>query len=159
MELIDYLRMLRRQWLWVVGSVVVLTALAAVYVSVAPKSYRATADIYILGTVPGDPQNVNDAAQSASKYVFDNIDTLRRSRRLATGDGPGDQGAPSHDDDAGAAGQAGHRHGRAQHGHHHGGGHRREPAEGGRHRQRDGRQPDRADPGARDPRRRSRPSR
>jgi capsular polysaccharide biosynthesis protein len=76
MELIDYLRMLRRQWLWVVGSVVVLTALAAVYVSVAPKSYRATSDIYILGTVQGDPQNVNDAAQSASKYVFDNIDTF-----------------------------------------------------------------------------------
>ena len=76
MELIDYLRMLRRQWLWVVGSVVVLTALAAAYAFMAPKSYRATSDIYVLGTVVGDPQNQNDAAQSASKYVFDNIDTF-----------------------------------------------------------------------------------
>ena len=76
MELIDYLRMLRRQWLWVVGSVVVLTVLAAVYVSVAPKSYRATSDIYIVGTIPTDAQNPNDAAQSASKFVFDNIDTF-----------------------------------------------------------------------------------
>jgi len=76
MELIDYLRMLRRQWLWVVGSVVVLTAIAAVYVSVAPKSYRATADLYIVGTIPSDAQSPNDAAQSASKFVFDNIDTF-----------------------------------------------------------------------------------
>jgi capsular polysaccharide biosynthesis protein len=75
MELVDYLRMLRRQWVWVVGCVVVLTALAAVYVMTAPKTYKATADVYVGSSVIGTSAPDNAAAQSASNYVFDRIDT------------------------------------------------------------------------------------
>lgn len=74
MELVDYLRMLRRQWVWVVGSVVVLTALAAVYVMTAPKTYKATADLFVGSTVLNTPAD-NQSALSASNYVFDRIDT------------------------------------------------------------------------------------
>ncbi len=75
MELVDYLRMLRRQWVWVVGSVVVLTALATVYVMTSPKTYRATADVFVGSNVIGTTSPDNQAAQAASNYVFDRIDT------------------------------------------------------------------------------------
>lgn len=75
MELVDYLRMLRRQWVWVVGSVVVLTALAVVYVMTTPKTYKATAEVFVGSNVIGTSAPDNSAALSASNYVFDRIDT------------------------------------------------------------------------------------
>lgn len=75
MELVDYLRMLRRQWVWVVGSVVVLTALAVVYVMTAPKTYKATADLFVGSTVVGTTPADNASALSASNYVFDRVAT------------------------------------------------------------------------------------
>lgn len=75
MELVDYLRMLRRQWVWVVGSVVVLTALAVVYTMTAPKTYKATADLFVGSTVVGTTPADNASALSASNYVFDRVTT------------------------------------------------------------------------------------
>ncbi len=75
MELVDYLRMLRRQWVWVIVTVIVVTGIAAAYVTTAPKSYKATTELYIGSSVFPNSQNQNQAAQSASQYVFDRIIT------------------------------------------------------------------------------------
>lgn len=75
MELVDYLRMLRRQWIWVVASVVVLTVVAAAYAMTAPKTYKASTQVFVGSLVYGNSGGDNQAAQSASNYVFDRITT------------------------------------------------------------------------------------
>jgi len=77
MELIDYLRMLRRQWLWVVGVPVVLLVVAFAYVTMAPKTYKASADMYVgcvvFSSTTGSADNA--AAESCRTYTFDGITT------------------------------------------------------------------------------------
>jgi capsular polysaccharide biosynthesis protein len=77
MELIDYLRMLRRQWLWVVGVPVVLLAVAFAYVTMAPKTYKASTDVYVGCTVFSSTTGSADnaAAESCRTYTFDGITT------------------------------------------------------------------------------------
>lgn len=77
MELVDYLRMLRRRWVWVVGTVVVLLALAMVYLAITPKTYKSTADVFIGSTAysSNDSGADNNNSLQASNYVFDRIDT------------------------------------------------------------------------------------
>ena len=59
MELRDYLRIARRRWLLILGSVVVLVALAAAVTAQTTKLYASTARVFISTT----PSNSGDAYQ------------------------------------------------------------------------------------------------
>lgn len=78
MELVDYLRRARRQWVWVVGFVVVLTALAVVYVMTTPKISctrrppRSSSAATSSGRAP--PGQLRSALRVGGP-VFDRIDT------------------------------------------------------------------------------------
>lgn len=76
MELIDYLRMLRRQWRWVVGVPVVALVIGYAYLAVTPKVYQASTDMYVGCTVFGNATNAGNAeAVQCRTYVTDGITT------------------------------------------------------------------------------------
>ena len=68
MGLLDQLRILRRHWQWVIGFTVLGLVVGAVWILVAPRSDRATAELYVAAAVPKAPTGTS--VDSASKYVL-----------------------------------------------------------------------------------------
>lgn len=68
MELIDYLRLLRRRWLWIVASTMLGILVALVWLGAAPLVYTATAQVFV-GTVPSGESSPADA-QAASSFTL-----------------------------------------------------------------------------------------
>lgn len=72
MELIDFVRMLRRRWAWLALPVLLAWLAGVVLGFTTPKVYEATAQAFV-------SNNVEDAksseAQSGSQYVFDRMDS------------------------------------------------------------------------------------
>jgi polysaccharide biosynthesis transport protein len=73
MELIDYVRMLRRQWAWVLALTLIGLVAASVWLTAANKTYTATSELFVSGVVPADDAASSVAAESASKYVLDRM--------------------------------------------------------------------------------------
>ncbi len=72
MELIDYVRMLRRQWEWVLGLALVGSAAGLLYALMVPPSYQATSEMFVR-SVPATQSS--EAARSASQFTLDRMQT------------------------------------------------------------------------------------
>jgi len=90
-ELRDYLRMLRRGWPTVLLITALAVGLAAVYLTIAPKRYEATAVIFVSANRPDSitdlQQGLQFAVNSAATYA-DIVDSPPSSARWPSRYGP-----------------------------------------------------------------------
>ncbi len=72
MELIDYVRMLRRQWEWVLGLALVGSAAGLLYALTVQPSYQATAEMFVR-SVPATQSS--GAVKDASQFTLTRMET------------------------------------------------------------------------------------
>jgi capsular polysaccharide biosynthesis protein len=79
-ELADYLGVLRRRW-WIVAGIAAICLIGtAAYVKVAPKSYTATAAIYVSATATNNNQALG---RTSGPVTMDNAAQIAQSRTVA----------------------------------------------------------------------------
>lgn len=72
-ELIDYVRMLARRWVWIAGFTLLGVVLALTWVRTTPNVYGATATDYVGSVLSSGDGSVSGDPQSASQFVLDRM--------------------------------------------------------------------------------------
>lgn len=73
MELVDYVRMLRRQWVWVVVLTVIGITAGVVWGAVAPRRYRSHAELFVGGGSGFGNTDSQLSARAASEFALDRV--------------------------------------------------------------------------------------